>query len=371
MGRHDEDHRRPDPDQLLRQVQAEERQVSRGRLKVFLGYASGVGKSLRMFDEGRRRKMRGEDVVVAASQSSAPAEVEGLLRGFEVIPTCTESGHSAIDVEAVRKRRPKVVLIDGLAYENPPGSKHPERWQDVEELLAAGVSVITSINLQYVKEKQAQVEALRGKRTRESVPESFLRTADEIEVVDAPPEYTLTRSLRGGGVEEADIPRQERQLSELREIALLFAAEVVDYQLGGYLQRHGIAQVFGTHERILVCITPRSNASVMIRRCRRQADRFHGDLHVVYVQQDGLGPEDEASVAQNLASAREARARVQVLHGTDAARAILDYARTHGITQIFVGHSRPGARLARFRPSLVERLIQEADGIDVRIFPRE
>jgi two-component system sensor histidine kinase KdpD len=371
MGRHEQEHRRPDPDQLLRQVQAEERQMSRGRLKVFLGYASGVGKSLRMFDEGRRRKMRGEDVIVAATQGSASTEVERLLHGFEVLATRTEGGHSAIDVAAVLKRRPKVVLIDGLAYENPPGSKHHERWQDVEELLAAGISVVTSINLQYVKEKQSQVEALRGKRTRESVPESFLRTADEIEIVDAPPEYTLTRSLPGGGVEEADIPRQERQLSELREIALLFAAEVVDYQLGGYLKRHGITQVFATHERILVCVTPRSNASVMIRRGRRQADRFHGDLHVVYVRQEGLSAEDEASVGQYLAAAREAKAQVEVLRGTDAARAILDYARRHGITQIFVGHSQTRGRLSRFRANLVERLIQEADGIDVRIFPRE
>src|SRR5262249_36510896 len=155
--------------------------------------------------------------------------------------------------------------------------------------------------------------ALRGKTTTDSVPEAFLRTADEIEVVDAPPEYLLTRSLRGGAADDADLPRQQRQLSELREMALLLAAEVVDYQLVDYLHRHGITQVYGTHERILVCVTPRSNATVMIRRGRRQADRFHGDLHVVYIEQPGLSAEDQDNVDRHLAAAREAKAQVEVL----------------------------------------------------------
>jgi two-component system sensor histidine kinase KdpD len=364
-------HRRPDPDELLRQIQAEERHESRGRLKVFLGYASGVGKSLRMFDEGRRRKMRGEDVVVAAAQSRASLAVKDLLRDFEVIPERSEGGGQVIDLETILARCPQVVLIDGLAYENPPGSKHQYRWQDVEELLVARISVITSINLQYVKEKQTQVEVLSGKKTREAVPESFLRTADEIEVVDAPPEYCLTTSLRGGAVKEVDVPRQERQLSELREIALLMAAEVVDHQLGDYLKRHGISQVYGTHERILICVTPRSNAAVMIKRGRRQADRFHGDLHVVYVRQEGLTARDQATVDQNLAHAADAGARVEILTSYDAASAILEYATAHGITQIFVGHPKEGGFLSRLKTNLVERLVEGADGIDVRVFPNE
>jgi two-component system sensor histidine kinase KdpD len=264
-----------------------------------------------------------------------------------------------------------VVLIDGLAYDNPPGSRHAQRWQDVEDLLAAGISVITSINLHHIKERQAEVEAIRGKKTQESIPESFLRTADEIEVVDAPAEYCLTKSLRGGAAKGGDIPREERQLSELREMALLLAAEVVDHQLGDYLRRQGFTQVYGTHERILVGVTPRSNAVVMLRRARRQADRFHGDLHVVYVEQEGLSPADQARVAQSLELARAARAQVQVLRGRDPVRAILRYAREHGITQIFVGHSDTTGLLARLRPNRVQRLVQEAEGIDVRIFPRD
>jgi two-component system sensor histidine kinase KdpD len=362
------EYRRPSPEQLLRRVEAEERHQTRGQLKIFLGYASGVGKSFRMLDEGRRRKMRGQDVVLAAVQPSDSPEVAELIRTFETIPPRSEEAGAPIDVEAVLRRRPKVCLIDGLAYENPPGSKHQYRWQDVEDLLAAGISVVTSINLQYIRERQPQVEAIRGKKVPDSVPESFIRTADEIELVDAPAEYCVTRAAAGdSAVGPAEL---ERQLNELREIALVLAAEVVDRQLEEYLRRQGIEQSYGTHERILVCMTPRSNASLMIKRGRRQADRFHGDLHVVYVQQDDLSAEDQAMLDRNLAAAHEAHAHVEVLHGEDAVAAILRYATAHGITQIFVGHSRRGGWMQHWKPNPVERLILEADGIDVRIFPQ-
>ncbi len=363
--------RRPSPEEFLRRIQLEERMQSRGRLKVFLGYASGVGKSARMLDEGRRRKQRGQDVVVVATQPWDSQPVQELLQQFETVaPRVTPQG-TAIDVPAVLARRPEVALVDGLAYENPTGSKHPQRWQDVEELLAAGVSVITSINLQYVEERQPQVEAIRGKAARESVPESFLRTADEIELVDAPAEYCVNRLAADSDASTADLLELERQLSELREVALLLAAEVVDHQLGDYLRRAGIEHVYGTHERIVVCITPRSHALLMIRRGRRQADRFHGELHAVHVRQPGLSPTDQQILDQNLRAAREAGAEVEILEGRDPADAILAFATRHGITQIFVGHSLERGWRSRFRPNTVERLILQGDGIDVRVFPRE
>jgi two-component system sensor histidine kinase KdpD len=353
--------RRPNPDQLLEAVEAQERSDRRGKLKIFLGYAGGVGKSFRMFDEGRRRKSRGEDVVVAATQPSAPENVAELLRGFEVIP----SADSAIDVPAVLRRHPATCLIDGLAYRNPPGSKHQERWEDVEELLSAGISVITSINLQYVKEQQPLVEAIRGKKFNESVPQAFIHTADEIEVVDAPPEYCVTR-----GENSALSPDQlQRQLSQLREIALILAADVVDHQLEQYLKSHRLQQLYGAHERILVCVTPRSTASIMIQRGRRQADRFHGDLYVIYVEQHTLNAEDQKIIDASLTEARAARAYVETLHGEDPIGLILRFAADHGITQIFVGHSQQRGFLSRWKPNPVERLIMEAEGIDVRIFP--
>jgi two-component system, OmpR family, sensor histidine kinase KdpD len=356
---------RPSPEQLLEQVEAEERHGKRGKLKIFLGYASGVGKSFRMLDEGRRRKTRGQDVVVVAAQPSGSSEVEILLHGFEMIPLVT----GAIDVAAVLRRHPEVCLIDGLAYRNPPGSKNPQRWQDVEEFLKAGISVITSINLQYIEEKQKQVEAIRGKTVKDSVPEAFVRTADEIELVDAAPEYCVIHSHEGGQESVRDASQLQRQLSELREIALVLAADVVDHQLEEYLHRQGIQQLYGTHERILVCVTPRSNAELMIRRGRRQADRFHGELHTIYVQQDDLNSKDQEILNHNLACAREEEAHIEVLHAEDPVGAILRYAADRGITQIFVGHSQQSGWLSRWKPNPVERMILEADGIDVRIFP--
>jgi two-component system, OmpR family, sensor histidine kinase KdpD len=362
-------YRRPTPEQLLERVEAEARHESRGRLKIFLGYASGVGKSFRMLDEGRRRKLRGQDVVVAATQPAASSDVEELLRGFEVIPPREDLETPVTDVEAVLRRHPEVCLIDGLAYDNPPGSKHPQRWQEVEELLAAGISVITTVNLQYIKEKQPQVEAIRGKAVKDSVPEAFIRTADEIELVDAAPEYCAIHSVEGEGRSALDAAQYQHKLSELREIALVLAAEVVDHQLEEYLHRQGIEQAYGTQERILVCVTPRSNASLMIHRARRQANRFHGDLYVVYVQQDDLSPADQAILDQNLVCARESNAHVETLHGEDLTATILQFAAKHGITQIFVGHSQQTGWKSRWKPNPVERLILEAEGIDIRIFP--
>ena len=349
-----EKHRtRPDPDQLLKRVEAEETEGKRGRLKVFLGYASGVGKSFRMLNEGRRRKMRGEDVVVAAIQPVDAADVQELLSGLEVIPARADS----IDLEAIKRRQPSVCLIDGLAHRNPPGSKNEQRWQDVEDLLASGISVITTINLQYVREKQPEVEAIRGKRVAESVPESFIRRADDIEVVDASPEYCAGEGML------------QRQLSELREIALLLAAEVVDSQLDTYLRRHGIEQTYGTQERIWVCITPRSNAGLMIARGRRQADRFHGELFAAYVEQGELSPPDQAILEKNLNAALAARAHVETLHGEDFVTAILAFCEQQGVTQIFVGHSQRQGFWQRFVSNPVERLVAESTGIDIRVFP--
>ncbi len=254
--------RRPDPELLLRQVQAEERLARRGRLKVFLGYSSGVGKTFTMLDEGRRRRERGEDVVVGAVQSKRPPEAEPILAALEVIPTHETDGYSSIDVPAVLQRRPRVCLIDGLAYDNPPGSKNPHRWQDVRDLLEAGVSVVTSINLQYIAEYRDRVETITGKRADQTVPLAFIHSADEIEIVDAP----AVNALRQTAVADASnsAASRENQLRALRELALLAAADVVDRQLESYLERHGVLSQWGAQERILVCITPRSDASQMI-----------------------------------------------------------------------------------------------------------
>src|ERR1700734_3269481 len=185
--------RKRTPEELLQQVQAEETYERRGKLKVFLGYASGVGKSFRMLDEGRRRSERGQDVVVGAIQPKTSPEIEAVLSKLEVIPPREVDGVYVVDTPAILKRRPSVCLVDGLAYDNPPGSPHASRWEDVNELLDAGISVLTSINIQYIDDLRERVERVTGKSVTQTVPRSFLNSADEIVVVDAPPEMCIAR----------------------------------------------------------------------------------------------------------------------------------------------------------------------------------
>jgi len=357
--------RRRTPEELLQQVQAEEAFDRTGRLKVFLGYASGVGKSFRMLDEGRRRLERGQDVVVGAIQPKTSHEIQALLAKLPVIPLKTIENVAVMDVPAILERHPAVCLVDGLAYDNPSGAANPSRWQDVEQLLKAGVSVISSVNIQYIDELRERVERITGKRVSQTVPRSFLNAADEIVVVDAPPEMCIGR----GDDEAPGQSSRAQKLSELREIALLLAADVVDRQLEAYLQRNGIASTFGTQERILVCITPRANATAMIQSGHRNAERFHGDLTVAYVSQPELSADDQAALDRNLAIARAANAHIEMLDGEDAIETILKFARERGITQIFVGHSTREGWWERLTGTPLDRLIRGANDIDVRIFP--
>ena len=360
---------RPTPEQLLAAIELEERRKRRGRLKVFLGYAGGVGKSFQMLDEGRRRRERGEDVVVFAVQPECPPEVEAILKKLEIIPLRKSGDAESIDVPAVMRRHPQVALIDGLAYENPPGSPNAHRWEDVEQLLDAGISVITTVNLQYLEKHQDEVERITGKRAPSTIPRGFLdKSADEIVVVDAPAAEGIGQVA--APEDRAPLLAEQHKLSRLRELALLVAAGVVDRQLETYLRSHGMDQPWGVQERILVCVTPRSNAAGMLESGRRNADRFQGEFYVVYVEQPALSKQDQLIVEHNLEYARKLGADVEIVSGTDAAQAILKFAMQRGITQIFVGHStarEDGWR--RFRNNLVDRLIRSAEGIDVVVYP--
>jgi two-component system sensor histidine kinase KdpD len=359
--------RRPDPNLLLRQCDPPDDQLQHERLKVFLGYASGVGKSFRMLDEGRRRRARGQDVVIGAIQLDLPPELQHLLETIEVIPLKKVGSGTAMDVEAILHRHPQVCLVDGVAFNNPPGSKNPKRWIDVEELLAAGIVVITSLNLQHIEERREAVERITGKHVTETVPERFLYNADEIVLVDVPPELLLERA---GQPSNAPSPaEQPRRLAALREIALLLAAEVVDRQLEDYLLAHGIEQLWGTHERILVCLTRGSNAQAMITSGRRNADRFHGELFAVYIRSDRLNEKDDASLQAWLTEARQVGAQTEIIDGYDPVEALMDFACTHRITQIFVGHPSQKHWWDRFLGGPLDQLIRAAEGIDVRVFP--
>jgi two-component system sensor histidine kinase KdpD len=358
--------RRRTPEELLQECQAEEAAAAaRGHLKVFLGYASGVGKSFRMLDEARRRRERGQDVVVGAIQPRVPPEVEALLPKLEVIPLKEVQGGSAIDVERLIQRRPTVCFIDGLAYDNPPGLKNPTRWQDVQDLIAAGIKVIGSINIQYVEELREKVEAITGKRVTQTVPISFLKSADEIELVDAPAEESIDLPPE----QRLDAERRQQRLSKLRQLALVLAADVVDHQLSDYLESRGIQDRLTAQERIMICITPRANAREMIETGRIIADKFHGELIVAYVGQPEISPKDQAALDEKLDLARQVGASIEILDGDDPVDTILNFARKRGVTQLFIGHSQRSGIGQRIWGNPVDKLIRRSRGMDIRVFP--
>jgi two-component system sensor histidine kinase KdpD len=362
-----EDLRRRTPDELLAETELEERRRQRGKLKVFLGYASGVGKSFQMLDEGRRRHLRGEDVVACALQSDYPPDVQAIVDQLELIPIIVTDCGEAIDLDRVMNRHPEVVLIDGLAYDNPPECKNPHRWQDVEQLLNAGISVLTTVNVQYLENLQEDIERITGKRAPYIIPWEFVhKSADEITVVDAPSEESVL-----GGIEDSSARLAEKhKLSRLRELALLVAASVVDRQLESYLRSQGTEQTWGVQERILVCVTAETDASEMLESARRNADRFQGEFYVLHLSDRPLSKQEQDCLEKNLGYARELGATVHTSMDSDVVTAILEFATQRGITQIFVGRtSIPPDFWTRLRGSLAVRLIRAAEGIDVVVYP--
>jgi two-component system sensor histidine kinase KdpD len=354
---------RKTPDEILREVQAEE-PSSKGRLKIFLGYASGVGKSFRMLDEARRRRERGQDVIIGAVQPKVSQEVQRLVDQLEVVPLRNIQSGNAMDLEAILRRRPTVCVIDGLAFNNPPGLRNSTRWEDARELVSAGIKVIGSINIQYVEELREQAEALTGKHVLETVPTSFITSADEIEIVDTPAEEPIDRSPE----QQMGADKRQQQLTMLREMTLVLAADVVDQQLSDYLEKHGIKQSYGTQERILVCITPRTNVKEMIETAQKIAERFHGELIVAYIKQADLSAADNAELEERLVIARSVSAQVVALDGDDLVDALLDFAKARGITQLFVGNSQRHRKWPWSDP--VDKLIRRSQGMDLRIFPQ-
>ncbi len=358
--------KKPTPEQLLQQLESDEEYQATARLKIFLGYASGVGKSFRMLDEGRRRHERGQDVVVGAIQPVLPGELAQTVSTLEIIPLKQVDGVSVMDLPAILLRNPKVCLVDGLAYDNPPCCPHSKRWQDVEQLLKAGISVVTSVNLQHIEEKRERVEAITAKHVTETVPLSFLQTADEIVVVDAPAQACMDSGDGGAGTKAK---LTQHQLSELREIALLLAADVVDKQLERYMARHGIEQLWGTQERIAVWLSPGADAAHMLESGARNRDRFHGELITIHLNRPEWSPEQRQQVRDGLIAARSKGSEIVELDGEDAVDTILRFARQRGITQIYVGHRSRDSWWERCFGSDLDRLIRAAEGIDVRVFP--
>lgn len=367
---------RPNPDALLSSIQREETASTRGKLKVFLGMSPGVGKTYAMLEAAQRELKAGRDLVVGYVETHGRKETDALTQGLPEIPrrslehrglTLTE-----FDLDATLARHPQLALVDELAHTNAPGSRHPKRYQDVLELLDAGIDIFTTLNVQHVESRAEIVREVTGATNMETVPDSVLDQA-EIELVDLPPGELLQR-LAAGKVYVPDRAQnaagnffREGNLTALRELALRLAAEHVGQDVRDYLQARHIAGPWKTGQRLLVAISPSPLSESMARWTRQFADNLQAPWLAVYVERGRpLSDEEQARLQKNLTLARELGAEVIATTDQDVVTALLRVARQHNVTQIVVGKPAGWRVLDLFRGgSMLSRLIRESGGIDV------
>ncbi|MFC0674907.1 sensor histidine kinase [Brachybacterium hainanense] len=354
--------------------------TGRGRLRVLLGAAPGVGKTVTMLEEGRRLREDGRDVVLGFVETHGRAATAAMVAGLPLVPR-TRIMHRGValeemDLDAVLARRPELALVDELAHTNAPSSRHPKRWQDVQELLDAGIDVISTLNIQHIESLHDAVEQITGVPQHETVPDSFLRGADQIEVVDLAPQALRDR-LRGGLVYpperiDAALSHYFRlgNLTALRELALIWLADEVDQALQGYRDEHGIEGTWEARERIVVALTGGPEGETLLRRGARIAARSAGgELLAVHVTgQDGLRSGDPADLAQQRALVEELNGTYHQVMGEDVPAALVEFARSVNATQLVLGASRRGRLAAALTgPGIGATVVRESADIDVHM----
>jgi two-component system sensor histidine kinase KdpD len=375
---------RPDPDELLKNIQAEEQSRQRGKLKIFLGYAAGVGKTYAMLEAAHQRKEQGVDVVIGYIETHKRVETEELIQGLEVLPRKQVVYHnvsiSELDVDAVLARQATLVLVDEFAHTNAPGSRHPKRYQDVEEILDAGIDVYTTLNIQHLESLNDIVAQVTGVIVRETVPDRLIDQASEIEVIDLPPDELLIRLDEG----KVYIPEQAARaiekffrkgnLTALREMSLRRAAERVDEQMRSYMQTRAIPGPWPATERLLACISPSPVSERLIRSTRRLAGELNAEWMVIYVETPQLAvisPEQRDRVSRLLRQAEELGARTYVFGSSGSVAAtvqtILEFARKNNISKIIIGKPLRPRWQEIVRGSVVEMLLRQSSNIDVYV----
>src|SRR5512139_2135471 len=368
---------RPSPEEFLARARAEEERLRHAKLKIFFGACAGVGKTYAMLVEAHERRRAGLDVVVGYVETHGRKETDALLDGLEILPRKQVEYRGTrlqeFDLDAALARRPALLILDELAHTNAPGSRHPRRWRDVEELLAAGIDVYTTLNVQHVESLIDVVRDITGVTVRESVPDSLLERADEIEVVDLPPDDLLQR-LREGKVyvpEQAEWAREnffrKGNLIALRELALRQTAQRVDAQMEFYRRTEGIGEPWAVRERILVCVGDPASGVRLVRATRRLAGALRADWIAVHVETPGQLLESRADrdyLVGVLDFAYELGAETQVLTGLRVRDELLAYARRRNVSRIVLGRTRRPWWLERMRGSLASDLARSAD-VDV------
>jgi two-component system sensor histidine kinase KdpD len=376
----DNDNQRPSPEAMLRLAKAEEAEAEKGKLKIFLGYAAGVGKTYAMLAVARQRKEEGREVVAAYIESHGRAETDALLEGLEVIPKAEIEYQGVrlpeLDIDAVLARKPQIALVDELAHTNAPGSRHDKRWQDIMELLAAGINVYTTVNVQHFESLKDIVAQITGVVVQETVPDSVLDLAVEIRLVDIPPDELLER-LRAGKVY---FPAQAGQAMEkffqpgnliaLRELSMRRAAARVDGQMRAYMETRSISGPWSVAERLMVCVSGSPFGEKLLRTTRRLADEMKASWHAVYIETPDSAKqvqENRERIWRDLRLAESMGAQVASITAASVPEATIDYAVRHNVTKIVVGKPAKPRWRELLKTPIVDQIIRRSGGIDVYV----
>jgi two-component system sensor histidine kinase KdpD len=371
---------RPSPDLLLEQVKKEEERSRQGKLKIFFGAAPGVGKTYAMLEAGRERRAEGLDVVVGIVETHGRKETEALLGGLEILPRRTAEYRgttlSEFDLDAALTRKPSIILVVVLAHTNIPESRHKKRWQDIFELLTAGIHVYTTVNVQHLESYNDVVAQITGVVVRETLPDSVLDRADEIELIDLPPDDLLQR-LKEGKVYVPELAARAREnffrkgnLIALRELALRRTAEQVDTQMVSYRRAEGIQKIWPAGERILVCIGPNPRSARLIRAAKRMATGLHADWIAVNVEapsQIRQSERDLKQLAQHMRLAESLGAETVTLSGHRASDEILNYARSRNVSKIIIGKPTHPRWKDKLFGSTLDEVVRGSGDIDVYV----
>ncbi len=351
---------RPNPDELLERVQREERKARRGKLKLFFGACAGVGKTFAMLSAAHMLKQQGMDVMVGLVETHGRADTAELLEGLEILPPKKIEYRgkqlTEFDLDAALARKPAVLIVDELAHTNVAGSRHDKRWQDVQELLDAGIDVLTTVNVQHLESLNDIVGQITGIRVWETIPDTVFDHADEVTVVDLPADELLQR-LKEGKVYIPDQAERAIQnffrkgnLIALRELALRRTADRVDAQMREYREDKSIRGMWQAKERLLVCVGPGPDAEKLIRSAARLAGNLHADWIAAYVETprlQRLPKETRDRILKTLRLAQELGAETTTMTGEDAASTLFSYARSRNVSKLVVGKtSRPGGAAA-------------------------
>lgn len=371
---------RPNPDRLLASVQAGDDRARRGRLKLFFGYAAGVGKTYAMLEAARRELSDGVDVVVGYVEPHGRKETEALLLGLEVLPTRSIAYRDVqlkeFDIDAALARRPRLILVDELAHTNAQGSRHAKRWQDVDELLEAGIDVYSTLNVQHIESLNDVIAQITGVVVQETLPDSVVEQADEVELVDLTPEELISRFKDGKVYVPIQAERalqnffQPSNLTALRELSLRQVAQQLNKDVAAAREQKAVRQPWATNERLLVCIGPSPSSARLIRTSKRMAAAFGADWLAVAVEPQGGATAHSAArqrVAKHLQLAERLGAETHTLGGDDVAQALLEFAISRNVTKIVIGKSSQSRWKRLVFGTIVDTVLERSGDIDVYI----